>query len=253
MRRLLVIGIGVGNPAHLTVEAIEALNEADVFFLPDKGSEKAGLRQLRLDICERYIRETGHRFVNVGMPKRAKTESYLADVDDWHQAIAEGYERLFLDELREGEVGALLVWGDPSLYDSTLRILGRLGERGVDLDYRVIPGISSVQVLTARHGIALNGIGEPVLLTTGRRLSVDDGRAFASIVVLLDGELAFRRLEGEDLDIYWGAYLGTADEVLVSGRLADVADEIEALRARLREAKGWIMDSYLLRRREPAR
>jgi len=64
---------------------------------------------------------------------------------------------------------------------------------------------------------------------------------------MLDGEQSFKKVEDPDVEIYWGAYVGTADEILVSGRLADVAGEIEAERARARAEKGWIMDAYLLR------
>ena len=53
------------------------------------------------------------------------------------------------------------------------------------------------------------------------------------------------------MEIYWGAYLGTPDEILISGKLADVADEIQRRRAEARRANGWIMDTYLMRR--PAR
>ena len=35
-----------------------------------------------------------------------------------------------------------------------------------------------------------------------------------------------RAIDPKDLDIYWGAYLGTEDEVLVSGRLSERIDEI---------------------------
>jgi precorrin-6A synthase len=52
----------------------------------------------------------------------------------------------------------------------------------------------------------------------------------------------------DPMHIYWGAYLGTHDELLVSGPLAEVADEIDRARAEARERKGWIMDIYLLRR-----
>jgi len=48
--------------------------------------------------------------------------------------------------------------------------------------------------------------------------------------------------------IWWGAYVGTPDEILVSGDLAEVGDRIQELRAAARARKGWIMDTYLLRR-----
>jgi len=106
-----------------------------------------------------------------------------------------------------------------------------------------------IQALAARHRISLNGIGEPVHITTGRRLTVEQPADGASVLVLLDGQCAFKTLAGDDIDIYWGAYLGTPDEILLSGRLSELSGRIEQLRTRARNQKGWIMDTYLLRRR----
>ena len=145
------------------------------------------------------------------------------------------------------------MWGDPAIYDSTLRIIERVRAKGLALDFQVIPGISSVQVLAAKHRIALNQIGENVLLTTGRKLADGFPSEFGSVVVLLDGAQTFARLAEEDLDIFWGAYLGTENEILLSGKLADVKDEIEAVRKGARQQHGWIMDTSLLRKSDPDR
>jgi precorrin-6A synthase len=248
--KLLIIGIGVGDPEHLTVQAIKALNRADVFFIPDKGAEKAALRHLRTEICERFIEGDTYRFVQVPIPERERSPAdYPSAVATWHEEIAATYERLLKSELTGGACGALLVWGDPSLYDSTIRIIERIRGNGTALDYEVIPGISSVQALAARHRIPLNRIGEPVLITTGRKLADGFPDDVGSVVVMLDGEQSFRRVD-PDLDIYWGAYLGTAEEILISGRLADVREEIETRREQARQKNGWIMDCYLLRRRD---
>lgn len=248
MRKLLIIGIGAGDPDHMTVQAIKALNRADVVFLPDKGEEKAALRHLREQICARFI-EKPYRTVTVETPQRAEAGSdYRGVVDDWHARIAENYARLFMAELAEGQHGALLVWGDPALYDSTLRIVERVRAGGLALAWEVVPGISSVQVLAARHRIPLNRIGEPILITTGRKLAAGFPAGQDSVVVMLDGEQAFAQIAPEDLEIYWGAYLGTSDEILIAGRLSEVSGEIERVRAQARERHGWIMDTYLLRR-----
>jgi precorrin-6A synthase len=253
MRMLLVIGIGVGDPDHMTMQAIKALNQVDVFFIPDKGAEKAALRDLRTTICQRFIERADYRSVDVDIPQRASDGDYLAGVDDWHGVLAERYGRLFEQELGEDEVGGLLVWGDPAIYDSALRIIQRVRASGLALEVEVIPGISSVQVLAAKHRIALNQIGESVLLTTGRKLAENFPGEIGSVVVLLDGAQAFAHLAEADLDIFWGAYLGTEHEILRSGRLADVKDEIEAVRKQARERHGWIMDAYLLRKSVPGR
>lgn len=248
MRKILVIGIGAGNPDHLTVQAIAALNRADVFFIPDKGEEKAALRRLRTDILARFVEGASYRTVPLETPKRAEAGSnYRGAVDDWHAKLAEAYQHLFAAELGEDECGALLVWGDPSLYDSTLRIIERIRATGFALDYEVIPGITSVQALAARHRITLNRIGEPVLITTGRKLEAEPAE---DTVVMLDGEQAFSRVVGE-YEIFWGAYLGTPDEILMAGKLSEVSAEIERIRRQAREEKGWIMDTYLLRKAAP--
>ncbi|MBV1698313.1 MAG: precorrin-6A synthase (deacetylating) [Hyphomicrobiales bacterium] len=249
MRKVLIIGIGPGNPDYLTVQAINALNRVDVFFVPDKGAEKADLQQLRLDICHRYIKGDDYRLVEFKMPVRSNDPAdYKRNVDDWHSRIEQEYERLLGREVGEGECAGFLIWGDPTLYDSVLRMIEKIRSTGViAFDYEVIPGISSVQVLAARHRIALNRIGESVNITTGRKLAEKPTIGAENVVVMLDGEQSFKKVESPDVEIFWGAYVGTADEILVSGRLADVAGEIEVKRARARAEKGWIMDTYLLR------
>jgi precorrin-6A synthase len=242
MKTILIVGIGTGNPEHLTVQAINALNRADVLFIPDKGSGKADLAGLRRDIVARYVTNPASRIVEYAVPKRdAANPDYGAGVDDWHGALALRFETLLAEVPEQGSC-AFLVWGDPGLYDSTIRIIERLGTRFV---VEIIPGISAIQALTAAHGIALNRIGEPVHITTGRRL----GPVLDDTIVMLDGQTAFTTADPE-LDIFWGAYLGTPDEITISGRLGDVRDEIIAIRKAARARHGWIMDTYLLRKRD---
>ena len=247
MRTIHVIGIGTGNPEHLTLQGIRALNATDVVFALDKGEAKSGLNTVRRAIWDRHCERPGCRFVEAPDPERDRRPAdYGVAVEDWHAARAALYEDLIATHLAEGEQGAFLVWGDPALYDSTLRILDRVRARGrVDVAVSVVPGITSVQALAASHRIPLHRIGEPVRITTGRRLREDAGAVTGATVVMLDGEPRFDLLD-PDLTIHWGAYLGTPDEILVAGRLGDVADDIRRLRAEARRRHGWIMDIYLL-------
>ena len=248
MRRILVIGIGAGDPRHLTLEAVEAIASVDVFFVIDKGTapELLALREL---VLRRHAAE-GHRVVVIPDADRDRDPGdYDAAVRDWHRERAARIGAAIADELADDGVGAFLVWGDPSLYDSTLRVLDRVRSAGiVDLEHAVIPGISAVQALAAAHRVALHGIGEPVLVTTGRRLAATFGPDTPNAVVMLDGQLAFTEVDPEGVEVLWGAYLGTPDEVLVAGDLAEVADRIVEVRAEARDRLGWIMDIYLLRR-----
>jgi precorrin-6A synthase len=250
MKNILIIGIGAGNPEYITIQAVKALNRADVVFLMDKGQDKAGLNHLRREICERYIEHDHYRIVEALNPERQREGiEYRQAVDDLNAHKQQTFERLIADELAEGQCGAFLVWGDPSLYDSTIRIMDAISESGRhEVVCEVIPGITSVQALTAQHRIPLNSIGQSVTITTGRRLAQGLPEGADSVVVMLDAENTWQTLEDQDLQIYWGAYLGTPDEILIAGKLKDVADDIRQARSAAREAKGWIMDTYLLKR-----
>ncbi|MEV6662215.1 precorrin-6A synthase (deacetylating) [Streptomyces nigra] len=252
MRTIHVIGIGAGDPEQLTLQAVRALRDTDVFFILDKGEVKSDLTGLRRGMLDAHVPEGTYRIVEARDPDRDRSAggaAYSPAVGDWRSARAGIYARLIAEELGEDETGAFLVWGDPALYDSTLAILEEVLASGtVAFAYDVIPGISSVSSLAARHRTGLNRVARPVQITTGRRLAEGFPDGVDDVVVMLDAHQRFRQYADEDLDIYWGAYLGTPDEILVSGPIAEAAPRIERLRAEARERKGWIMDTYLLRR-----
>ncbi len=251
-RKVRIIGIGAGSPAFLTQQAIASMNEVDVFLVADKGDTTSELVALRRAICEAHI-APGHeyRFVTVADPERGSDQgrtggAYTAAVADWHRRRADLYAQA-MAALPAGAVVGFLVWGDPAFYDSTIRIVDDIGRR-MAIDVRVVPGISAFQALAAAHGVVLHAVGEPIHVTTGRRLIAEWAPGHGTFVVMLDGALACRDLveRAPDLRIHWGAYLGLPQEALLSGRLGDVIDEIAALRARLRAEHGWIMDVYAL-------
>ncbi|MFH0521817.1 precorrin-6A synthase (deacetylating) [Streptomyces sp. M41] len=252
MRKIHVIGIGAGDPEQLTLQAVRALRGTDVFFILDKGEVKSDLTRLRRDMLDTHIPEGTYRVVAVRDPERdrsAEGAAYSPAVGDWRSARARIYERLIAEEVGESGTGAFLVWGDPALYDSTLGILEEvLGRGAVEFAYDVVPGISSVSALAARHRTGLNRVARPVQITTGRRLAEGLPEGVDDVVVMLDAHQTFLQYADQDIHIYWGAYIGTPDEILVSGPIAEAAPRIERLRAQARERKGWIMDTYLLRR-----
>ncbi|MDG9886016.1 precorrin-6A synthase (deacetylating) [Pseudomonas sp. GD04058] len=245
MKVLLLIGIGPGNPRQITLEAVDALKRADVFFVLDKHQANDDRLRLRKALLAQWVSQPC-RVVEVDDPQRdGEASDYLGAVHDWHRQRAALYGRLIAEELGEGECGAFLLWGEPGLYDSTLRVLELIGEQSFSIE--VIPGISSVQALAARHRIPLNRVGEPLQILPGRRLA--QVPRIDNLVVMLDGQCAFAVIDDPELHIYWGAYVGTADEILISGRLSEVKAQILAAREQARARKGWIMDTYLLRRR----
>ena len=247
--QVVVIGIGSGQPEHLTGEAVAALNRVDVFLVADKGSVKQDLVALRTALCAAVIEHDDYRVVEVPDPEREAVQGYEAGVRYWHAARAAAYAEVIRTALPDGGTVGFLAWGDPALYDSTIRIVESVAALGVDLELTVVPGISSVQLLAARHRIVLNRVGQPVHLTTGRRLVEEYSPALGDVVVMLDGDLACVGLVDRHpgLTIYWGAQLGLPDEALVAGPLAAVLDPIRTTRRAIRERRGWVMDTYLLR------
>lgn len=252
---LTLIGIGSGHPGHVTQQAAEAMRSADVLLLPHKGDEKAALLALRQGLCAAVLPPTGGpALIGFDMPQRASDGDYLAQVDAWHDAIALRWQAALADALAAGLQPrgpllrvALLVWGDPSLYDSTLRIAARLAPAPQQV--QVVPGITALQALTAAHAIAVNEVGQPFTVTTGRQLREQGWPpGVDTVAVLLDGECSFTTLAPEGITIWWGAYLGMATQLLDSGPLAEAGPRIVQARAQARQAQGWIMDIYLLRR-----
>lgn len=246
MDRLCLIGIGTGSSDHLTRAGLAAIQAADTILIPRKGAGKADLADLRREICEDVLgTEAAKRIVLFDLPVRDATGDYHAGVEAWHDAIATAWISALPG--RDAGTVALLVWGDPSLYDSTLRIADRLTPKP---EIEVIPGITALQALTAAHAIPLNDINAPVTITTGRQLR-DTGwpEGANSVAVMLDGDCSFQSLDAQGLTIWWGAYLGMDNQVLCHGPLGEVSDQIVEMRKTTRKAHGWIMDTYLLKRR----
>jgi precorrin-6A synthase len=253
VKRVLVIGVGPGDPDLLTLRAVDALARVDVVFVVDKGDAAADLATARAAILQRHRGDRPVRVVEIEEAVRDRAPgAYEAEVGRWHDARTQRYEAAIGAALRDGECGAFLAWGDPAFYDSTVRALDAITRaRPGEVDYEVIPGVSSISALAAAHRIALNQVGRSVLVTTGRALAehgfpdaVDD------VVVMLDGRAAFLGV-APGIEIYWAANLGLPGQVLVAGRLGDVADEIVRRRAEVRAERGWVFDVYLLRRPLP--
>jgi precorrin-6A synthase len=239
---LWLIGIGTGSPAHVTGEGMQALRDAAVILVPDKGDDKGDLLALRHGILAQS--GTAAQVIRFEYPLRDPALPYQDRVAQWHDEIARRWQAAMAEADRAGPV-ALLVWGDPSLYDSTLRIAGRLAPAP---RLRVVPGITAIQALTAAHALPLNTVNGPVTITTGRRLR-DQGwpEGAETVVVMLDGDCTFQGLPADTL-IWWGAFLGMPEQILEHGRIGDVAERIVQTRADARAQHGWIMDTYLLRK-----
>ena len=244
---LWLIGIGTGSPAHVTGEGMQAIRDATVILVPHKGAGKDDLAELRHGIIAASGSDA--QVIAFDYPVRDPALPYQERVARWHDEIAMRWQTALAGTSVDGPV-ALLVWGDPSLYDSTIRIAERLAPRP---DIRVVPGITAIQALTAAHGIPLNTVNGPVQITTGRRLRNHGWPEGAErVAVMLDGELSFQNLSSPDLMIWWGAYLGMPEQLLDHGPIGEAGPRIAKMRETARSRHGWIMDTYLLSRSDDA-
>ncbi|MCV7154801.1 precorrin-6A synthase (deacetylating) [Mycolicibacterium pyrenivorans] len=248
--KVRILGVGMG-PQHVTPEVAEALRSVDYVLAAEKADDDP-LLALRREIVAAHPGAAGPvEVIAVRHPERDRSagldsHGYERAVTDWHAARAGAYA----DVLRErGGTAAFLVWGDPSLYDSTIRIVEKIRELGIDVDYDVLPGISAPQLLAARHRIVLHEVGRPVHVTTGRRLQEAVAAGLDNIVAMLNPppeRLDFTGLQ--DWTMWWGANLGAAGEQLVTGRLGDVLPVVADARAAAQARDGWVMDLFLVRK-----
>ncbi len=253
-RELALIGIGAGDPDWVTVEAARLITSLDVLFVVRKEESLDDLVEARRAVIARH-RQTPLRTVELRDPPRPwrSASDYDVAVAEWRAERLVQWGAAIDAHLDDGQCGGFLVWGDPGLYDSTVTIARELADEAADSEspirLRVIPGISSVSALTARHGIPLNRQGRSVEITPARlvRDGLPDG--VDDVVVMLDAHQTFTEIDPAGVDIYWGAYLGTDDEILIRGPLAQVRDDIVRARAEAVARKGWVFDTYLLRRR----
>jgi precorrin-6A synthase len=241
MTRARIIGFGMG-PQHVTPEAADALRGCDYVVAAAKG-EHDPLLEVRRAVCEQY----GVELLAVPDPERDRAADatntqagYQGVVSDWHAARVEAYRTVLA---RRGGTAGFLVWGDPSLYDSTIRVVDQL-----DVPFEVVPGISAPQLLAARHRIVLHEVGQPVHLTTARRLHADVAAGQRNLVVMLGGTPDLSGLAHWHL--WYGANLGAPGEQLLSGRVGELGEvSLRVARAHARSIDGWVMDLYLLRSR----
>ncbi len=247
MFELFLVGIGTGNPEHITIQARRAIEEADSILIPYKGSEKSELVDVRLKICKEIVKGKKTKIIQFDLPSRDLSYSYQEGVEKWHDNVARVWSSTIRKNCSDDTKVAFLIWGDPSLYDSSLRIAARLKPKP---KIQVFAGITSIQALTAAHKIPINEVGKPFIVTTGRNL-LECGfpQGVKTVAVMLDGKCSFQSLREPKLYIYWGAYLGMENEIILEGWVEDVSKKITEIRADARNLNGWIMDSYILQKR----
>lgn len=242
IEKIYLIGMGPGDIKYLTLEAAETIRKLNLFLIPAKAGKKESLALKRKEIIAQIKSTKNFRILEVSFPERKKTGIYEEEVKKWRFQKGQILKEVLQKET-EKEVG-FLVWGDPSLYDGHIEIFKEV-QKDLNFELEIIPGISAFQILSAKHQISLTEIAGTLTFTTPRGLkklkSLDH-----HVVVFLDNYESYKNLNFSQLQIYWGAYLGTSEEVILSGNLKEVLPKLINLRRKLRKEKGFIMETYLL-------
>ena len=122
MNNINLIGVGTGNLEHLTLEAINILNESDLILLPKKSEDTKDLINLRYEICSKFLKKENNNLVEFRVPERNKEKIYSDSVSDWHEKLAISWDKAIKNFKGKKNKISLLIWGDPCLYDSSIKI-----------------------------------------------------------------------------------------------------------------------------------
>ena len=245
MIEIFIIGIGTGNPEHLTLEGMNTIKKMDIILLPRKNEQKQELLNFRKYICGLNATKKKTIVEEYDVPERSNSLTYSNSVNIWHKKISENILNVIKKFDKKLNKFAFLIWGDPGLFDSTLRIISKIE---IKHKLKVISGITSIQSLTSAFSISLNQIGSSVLITNGRNLKKEMFSNNQNVLVMLDGKYSFKNLDSKNYYIWWGAYLGMKKQILIKGILANVEKKIIFEKKKSKSINGWIMDTYLLKK-----
>ncbi|HIN34243.1 MAG TPA: precorrin-2 C(20)-methyltransferase [Dehalococcoidia bacterium] len=147
------VGVGPGDPELLTIKAQKTLQKVAVisFTQLDDGKESYALSVVR------GVLETAKpEFLAITIPSDDETP---VSPQTWTDAAAE-----IAGHLSQGKDVAFITEGDPMLYSEFFQVLGSVKSVVPDLEFEVIPGVSSVMAAAASSGMPL--------VTHGQRLTI---------------------------------------------------------------------------------
>lgn len=140
---LIGVGVGPGDPEHLTLKALRVLQTADRVFVPETDSSAGGEGR-----AERVVAP------HIDAAKTERLLFAMRDVD----ARAGNWDRAgdaIAKVVRDGGTAAFCTIGDPNLYSTFTYVAQTVRELVPDVVVETVPGITALQDLAARSGTVL--------------------------------------------------------------------------------------------------
>jgi precorrin-2/cobalt-factor-2 C20-methyltransferase len=205
---LIGVGVGPGDPEHLTLKALRTLRDADRVFVPETNARLGVAGRAEVIVAEHVPPERIERVRFAMGDDGARARSWNAA----GEAIA--------TVVRAGGAAVFATIGDPNLYSTFTYVAHTVRELVADVEVLTVPGITAMQDLAARSGTVLAEGSEPLTLfpyTAGDgrlRGALDSGD---TVVVYKGGRhlpevLDAVRDAGRLDDSIYGEQLGLADE-----------------------------------------
>ena len=147
------VGVGPGDPELLTIKAQKTLQKVAVISFTQLDD---GKQSYALSVIRGVLEAAKPEFLAITIPSDDETP---VSPQTWTDAAAE-----IAGHLSQGKDVAFITEGDPMLYSEFFQVLGSVQSVVPDLEFEVIPGVSSVMAAAASSGMPL--------VTHGQRLTI---------------------------------------------------------------------------------
>jgi precorrin-2/cobalt-factor-2 C20-methyltransferase len=149
---LVGVGVGPGDPEHLTLKALRTLREADRVFVPETNARPGVAGRAEVIVAEHVPAERIER-VRFAMGDDGARARHWNAAGEAIAAVA-----------RAGGTAAFATIGDPNLYSTFTYVAQTVRALVAGVEVRTVPGITAMQDLAARSGTVLAEGSEPLTL-----------------------------------------------------------------------------------------